>query len=156
MLRVNQAGDRVLTASEDGTARVWDATSGQEVLQLRHRLNRAVEDARWNATEARILTASDDGTVRVWDAQSGSELATLSGHSNIVFQARWNRDESRILSASADGTVRQFYTRAEDVIAAACAQAIRNMTANEWATMMKGRPYAATCANLPGVEEEGL
>jgi len=152
MLRVNQAGDRVLTASEDGTARVWDSTSGQEVLQLRHRLNRAVEDARWNATEARILTASDDGTVRVWDAQSGSELATLSGHSNIVFQARWNGDESRILSASADGTVRQFYTRAEDVIAAACAQAIRNMTANEWATMMKGRPYAATCANLPGVE----
>jgi len=149
-LRANGAGDRILTASEDGTARVWDATTGQEVLQLRH--NAAVEDARWNAAEDRILTASDDGTVRVWDAHSGAELATLSGHTDIVFQAHWNRDESRILSASADGTVRQFYTRPADVIAAACAQAMRNMTGDEWAAIMKGRPYQATCANLPGVE----
>ena len=146
-VQLNAAGDRLLTASEDGTARVWDIASGQELLQLRH--NGPVEDARWNAAEDRILTASDDGTVRLWDAASGAALATFTGHTDIVWQARWNHDESRILTASQDGTARQFYTQAADVIAAACAAAIRNMTADEWAATMQGQPYRATCTNLP-------
>jgi len=150
LVRLNAAEDRLLTASEDGTARVWDITSGQEVLQLRH--NGPVEDARWNAAEDRILTASDDGTLRLWDAKSGAALATLTGHTDFVFSAQWNHDESRILSASADGSARQFYTHTADMIAAACAQAIRNMTADEWAAFMRGQPYRATCANLPGAE----
>jgi WD40 repeat protein len=117
---------------------------------VRH--NGPVEDARWNADESRILTASDDGTVRLWDAHSGAALTILTGHTDIVFQAQWNADESRILTASADGTARQFYSHSADIITAACAGAIRNMTMDEWVAFMQGQPYRATCPNLPQAE----
>jgi WD40 repeat protein len=109
----NADGSRILTASADGTARVWDVETGTELVALSGHTDR-VRQAIWNADESRILTASDDGTARVWDvstalntgAETGTELVTLSGHTDRVRQAIWNADESRILTASADHTAR--------------------------------------------------
>jgi WD40 repeat protein len=94
---------RVLTASYDGTARVWDAWSGEELLRLDH--GTGVVLARWNTDESRILTADWDGIVHVWDAASGQELLSLPGYESIT-EARWNRDGSRILTASEDFAAR--------------------------------------------------
>ena len=52
---------------EEGTARVWDAETGAELLTLSH--GDAIYQAQWNADESRILTASEDGTVRQWYTQ---------------------------------------------------------------------------------------
>jgi WD40 repeat protein len=90
---------RILTASSDGTARVWDAESGGELTILRHQ--DTVRQATWNADESRILTASSDGTARVWDAQSGQELVILR-HEGRFTQASWNSDETRILTVGCD------------------------------------------------------
>jgi hypothetical protein len=98
----NADESRILTSSWDGTARVWDAETGQGLLTLSAEINQAI----WSRDERRILTAGSDGLVRVWDAKTGKELLALSGHSGPVWQAVWNADESRILSAGDDGTVR--------------------------------------------------
>jgi WD40 repeat protein len=108
---VNQAvwnadESRVLTASNNGTARVWDAETGEELLTLSGDTYWGVNQTLWNADESRILTASNDGTARVWDAEVGTELLTLSGHTNWVNQAVWNADGTRILTASWDDTAR--------------------------------------------------
>ena len=60
---LNADGNLILTASDDGTARVWDAT-GQQRFALQH--GSQVTQASWNADESLILTASNDGTARVW------------------------------------------------------------------------------------------
>jgi WD40 repeat protein len=99
----NADGSRILTASSDGTARVWDAQTGEELATLRHEA--AVSQATWDADGSRVLTASADGTARVWDANNGKELATLR-HEDRVWRATWNADGSRILTVSADGTAR--------------------------------------------------
>jgi WD40 repeat protein/energy-coupling factor transporter ATP-binding protein EcfA2 len=99
----NADESRILTASADGTARVWDAQTGAELVTLSH--EGSVWKTQWNADESRILTRSEDGTARVWDAETGAELVTLS-HEGSVYQAQWNADESRILTASYDGRAR--------------------------------------------------
>jgi WD40 repeat protein len=136
-----------LTASQDGTARVWDVQSGAELLAITH--GGPVGDARWNTAEDRILTASADDTAKVWDAQSDQEVSTLSTYGQFVRWALWSPDENRIITASDDGRVRHFYPQPEAVITAACERgAVRNMTQSEWAQFMVDQPYQGTCANL--------
>jgi len=59
------AGTRVLTASVDGTARLWEAATGELIVPpLTHGGN--VTAACFSPDGAMILTASRDGTVRLW------------------------------------------------------------------------------------------
>jgi WD40 repeat protein len=147
----NGDGSLILTASEDGTARVWDAATGEERARLTH--DGWVNQATWNGDESLILTASWDGTARVWDAAMGEERFRLA-HDDRVTQATWNGDERLILTVSGN-TVYQYYTRMEDLLRAACQRALRNMTREEWGRFMKHEPsYRATCPNLPIEEEE--
>jgi WD40 repeat protein len=62
-------GWRVVTASEDGTARVWDVKTGRALTPpLVH--DRAITDAKFHPDGRSVFTAS--GTlVREWDAQTG-------------------------------------------------------------------------------------
>jgi WD40 repeat protein len=54
-------GKRVLTASDDNTARIWDAESGAEIAVLKgHTL-------AFSGDGKRMLTVSDDNTARIWD-----------------------------------------------------------------------------------------
>jgi eukaryotic-like serine/threonine-protein kinase len=56
-------GRMVVTASDDQTARIWDAVTGKELLVLRHK--EAVQFAVMFPDGRRLATASD--TVRIWD-----------------------------------------------------------------------------------------
>lgn len=61
---------RLVTASEDGTARVWHARTRQEVsLPLRH--EGPVRWATFSPDNARVLTLAADGSARVWDVPAG-------------------------------------------------------------------------------------
>jgi len=97
-------GARIVTASADRTARVWDAKSGQVLLKLQG--EGPVTSAAFSPDGARIVTASDDKTARVWDAKSGQPLLTLQGHDNGVASAAFSPDGARIVTASYDGTAR--------------------------------------------------
>ena len=58
-------GTRVVTASSDGSARVWDARSGQPIgALLKH--EGWVWSAQFSPDGTRVVTASDDGSARVW------------------------------------------------------------------------------------------
>ena len=98
-------GARVLTASEDNTARLWDAASGQELRVLRGHED-AVRSAVFSPDGARVLTASGDNTARLWDAASGQELRVLRGHEDGVNSAVFSPDGARVLTASEDNTAR--------------------------------------------------
>jgi WD40 repeat protein len=52
-------GQRVATASEDNTARIWDAASRQQILVLRGHAER-VESVGFSPDGQRIITASSD------------------------------------------------------------------------------------------------
>ena len=70
-------GQRVVTASDDGTARVWQAESGEAIAVLAGPES-FVTSAAFSPDGQRVVTASDDGTARVWDLQ-GRQLAIYEG-----------------------------------------------------------------------------
>lgn len=100
---------RLVTASEDGTAIIWDATSGQQIQRLSGHQD-IINYAHWSppvsgqAYTPRIVTASDDSTAIIWDMQSGALLLNLAGHRSAVGRAQWSPDGTRVVTGSADNT----------------------------------------------------
>jgi len=98
-------GARVVTASEDLTARIWDTTTGREINALRGHEARCRECVLL-PRRARIVTAADDGTTRIWDATTGREINALRGHEGEVQSASFSPDGARIVTAFDDRTAR--------------------------------------------------
>src|SRR5208283_5432687 len=98
-------GKSVVTASDDGTARVWDAVSGRLLATLSGP-NVEVRKATFSPDGKRIVTNGADKAARVWDAETGQLRATLSGHARVVYDAAFSPDGQRIVTASDDGTAR--------------------------------------------------
>jgi WD40 repeat protein len=59
----------------------------------------------WSPDSSRISSASADTTLRVWDVDTGREVATLEGHSLMLFGCAWSPDGTQVASASEDETV---------------------------------------------------
>jgi WD40 repeat protein len=91
-------GRRIVTASWDKTARLWDAATGKLLTTLAGH-DAYVLGAQFSADCARVVTASDDRTARVWDAGTGKSLATLE-HDGTVGSAQFSADSMRILTLS--------------------------------------------------------
>ncbi|MBW4628362.1 MAG: AAA-like domain-containing protein [Brasilonema octagenarum HA4186-MV1] len=114
-------GQRIVTASSDGTAKVWD-TNGRllATLPAQPYANKGhqyyVTSAAFSQDGQRIVTASWDKTAKVWDT-NGKLLATLpaqpyanKGHQNPVTSAAFSPDGQRIVTASSDGTAKVWDT----------------------------------------------
>jgi WD40 repeat protein len=98
-------GGTVLTASEDTTARLWDAANGQAQLSLEGH-EAPLWRAAYSADGGRIATASHDQTARLWSAANGEALITIQGHEDWVRSAVFSGDGTRVLTASYDATAR--------------------------------------------------
>jgi WD40 repeat protein len=160
VLHAAWSGDdkQIVTASQDGSAKLWNAETGMELLTLSGHKG-SVLHATWSGDDERILTASEDGSAKVWDAGTGAELFTLSRHTDRVRHAAWNSDDSRIVTASEDGTAQVYFARMvgrEGLIEFACTRTDRNFTHTEWQHYIgPDAPYRRTCPNLPvGPQQE--
>lgn len=98
-------GQRLVTGSDDATARVWDAASGAELLVLRGHED-AIYGIDVSADGQWLATASADGTARIWDLASGEVAQTLSGHNEAVRSVAFAPDGGLLATASDDDTVR--------------------------------------------------
>jgi hypothetical protein len=76
-------GRRIVTASYDNTARVWDAQTGAALARLVGHEN-WVYHAAFDRDGRRIVTASYDNTARVWDAQTGKCLEVIVGARDVA------------------------------------------------------------------------
>ncbi len=69
-------GKLIATASQDKTAKIWDAATGKELLTLTGHTDRITKVA-FSPDGKRLATASTDKTTKVWDLNTGKELMTL-------------------------------------------------------------------------------
>jgi WD40 repeat protein/serine/threonine protein kinase len=98
-------GKLLATGSRDGTAKVWDAVDGRELLTL-HGHRGLVSSVSWSPDSKRLATASDDETVKVWEVASVRELLTLPGHTDGALSVSWSPDGKRLATGSGDGTAK--------------------------------------------------
>lgn len=96
-------GQTLVTASWDGTAKLW-TLDGQPVATLKGHRN-GLLDASFSPDGQRIATASLDKTARVWDLQ-GKALETIQGHTDGVTGVAFSPDGQLLATASADRTVK--------------------------------------------------
>ena len=101
----------LVTASFDGTARVWRpfAPRLKPVVLSGHK--GAVVDAEFNRDGTRVVTASFDGTARLWNPRTGKELTIPLAHGDAVTSATFSSDGARVVTASADHTARIWDAR---------------------------------------------
>src|SRR5271170_6033112 len=92
-------GARILTASEDNTAKLWEAASDKLIASFVHQ--GVVEDVAFSPDGSRILTASEDKTAKLWNAATGKLIASFE-HQDSIWHAAFSPDGARILTASAD------------------------------------------------------
>jgi WD40 repeat protein len=98
---------RVVTASADGTARVWDLSGPRPIPTVLEGHTGPVNAASFSADGNHVVTASADGSARVWDLSGPRLIPTvLEGHSGPVNAASFSADGNHVVTASADGSAR--------------------------------------------------
>jgi hypothetical protein len=103
--RFSADGERLVTASGDSTARLWETRSGKLIGILEGHQN-SVNAAEFSPDGRRVVTASTDNTARIWDAPSGKAVVILRDHRGSVNTAEFSSDGTRVLTASTDNTAR--------------------------------------------------
>jgi WD40 repeat protein len=98
-------GRKALSCSADGTFRLWEIDTGEQLRTLLgHR--GAVQSVVFSRDGRRALSSGNDATVRSWDIDTGKELRRFEGHSGIVYSAVLACDDRRVLSGGQDNTLR--------------------------------------------------
>lgn len=100
----------VVTASEDATARIWNAESAMcEKILEGHQgpLCHAV----FSPDSKYIATASEDCTARIWLSVTGECWRTLRGHKDVVNTVAFSPCGDFIVSASNDKTAKVWSSR---------------------------------------------
>jgi hypothetical protein len=98
-------GSRILTASADGTARLWDSFTGKPVSQplVHHDEVVAVAFSHDGRT---ALTGSTDRTARLWDVAAGKSLGPPLAHPRAVWAVAFSPDDRVVMTGSTDGLAR--------------------------------------------------
>jgi WD40 repeat protein len=101
---------RLVTATANNTARVWQVETGEPLFDLPHAA--MVYCAKFSPDGQQLLTASVDHTARVWDAATGTPISEPLRHDGRVIHAEFSLDGERILTAGwEDKTVKLWTVR---------------------------------------------
>jgi WD40 repeat protein len=123
-------GSRLVTGGFDGTAKVWNAATGQELLTLVGHTS-AVYGVAFSPDGSRLAAGSEDGTAKMWDATTGQALLTLSGHTRGILDIAFSPDGKHLAASSQDGTVRLYVLPIEELVALAQSRVTRSLTDEE-------------------------
>jgi len=103
---VTQDGRRIVSASNDRTAKVWDVSSGSELFTLRG--HKAYVCSISIASDShRVATGAMDGEVIVWGLRNAEQLATFN-HGSDDAKVSWRPYADGLITGGADGCLRMW------------------------------------------------
>jgi len=93
------------SVKEGGAVKVWDASSGTEVMTMT-RQDGPVLCVAFSPDGKLITSGNHIMTANIWDAATGVERMTLGGHNGAIYSVMFSPDGRRILTASDDRTAK--------------------------------------------------
>jgi WD40 repeat protein len=98
---------QLLSASLDGTVRLWDAIANRQL--------HVYDGVRggglaWSPDGRHFAMSGAGGTLKVWESQSGRRVLTLQGHSDDVTAAAYTPDGRRLFTTGWDRTIQLWDT----------------------------------------------
>lgn len=105
-VRFSPDGGRLLTAADDGTARIFDVRTGEQLARMPPHAD-SVGLAVWSVDGQEVATASRDRTARVWNPTTGF-LLTLRGHDAPLSSVQFSPDGQHVLTGGEDGLAQVF------------------------------------------------
>jgi WD40 repeat protein len=104
----DRAGERLVSAGDDGSVRVWETSTGQSIGEpIRHA--RPVYHAGFGLDDRWLATACGDGSAYVWSAMGHGLAAPPMRHGREVRYVEVSPDGRAILTAGWDGLVELRY-----------------------------------------------
>ncbi len=100
----------IVTASEDGTIRLWECDTGECIDTLRS-AGTHFTDVHYSPNGNNIVAATWKGIAIIWDMTDfEADTIMLSGHTNIARSAQFSSNGSQVITGSDDWTVRIWET----------------------------------------------
>jgi WD40 repeat protein len=150
----NSDGKLILSASDDGTLKIWDTDSGALLETLRNRGQSGfIKSCAWSGDNKLIVSASSDGRLTVWDALDRRVLHTLGGrqtraenrpeavsdgHVGDVNDCAFGSNDNLIVSASDDRTLKVWDASSAQCVATFYDSGALNCCALEGDTIIAG------------------
>jgi photosystem II stability/assembly factor-like uncharacterized protein len=132
------------SASGDGTVRLWDPESGEN-LQILRGHTEAVWRVAFPPERQFLASASWDSTIRFWDTNSGEELRILHGHEDWILSMNFSPDGNLLATGSQDGMVILWDTDSGELL----------RTMNEHTAPVRGISFSPDGNLLATVDQDG-
>ena len=101
-LAFTHRGHTLASASDDGTIRLWDASTGAQMLSLPSGKTRALAFS----TDGKILASiRGAANIQVWDIATGGKLISLKGLSSFSDALAFSIDNKILASGNRDGVI---------------------------------------------------
>jgi len=115
-------GSHVISASYDGTLRIWNLENGTQLKVIKGETTQVPDDSSGGSERGlskveftsvavigegkQVLTGSSDGTLSVWNIETGAEEFVLRGHGAAITNVAVTLNGKRAVSASEDRTLK--------------------------------------------------
>ena len=95
---INPAGDKIISASDDGTIRVWNAHAPTEPPVVL----KDTTAVRGCAVNSNIIVSIAGTQIKLWDLPSGRHLTTFYAH-DVFSDCVFHPDGSHLVAAAESG-----------------------------------------------------
>jgi len=106
-------GTMIASSSSDGTARLWNLTTGKCKEFVNDDGCRSVAI---NSDNNIIAIGQLNGTIQLLNVETGQNIHTLIGHTDRVLTRKSSLDNSKIISGSEDGTMRLWNVKTGELL----------------------------------------
>jgi WD40 repeat protein len=106
---VSPDASRLVTATSEGSLRLWDSSSGELLATATDAHKNAIFALAFSPDAKRIASGGTDGAIRLWSAATlGTEGIPLSANDGTVRHVAFSPDGKHLVSGSSGGQVRRW------------------------------------------------
>ena len=95
-------GKMIASGSDDGTIRVWDTSTGTQMLSIPSRKTNSLAFSE----DSKILASSNPGNIQLWDVGTGTQLKSLKAENDSGTVLTFSTDSNILACGNKDGTIR--------------------------------------------------